>query len=194
MRVPEMKYIGIDLHSNNCVVSVADEEGRVVAEKRLPNDLAKIVGFLSPWKPELAGVVVESTYNWYWLVDGLQEAGFIVHLANTTAIKKYNGLKHSGDETDARHLAQTRISNVAADTANRVAFSRDRGPSNGCHRNAAMGRLRTGSCRAREWSKRTLPTSTASAVIDPQRAYRFGLLPEPSPGGRAPRVDFACRL
>jgi transposase len=28
-----------------------------------------------------------------------------VHLANTTAIKQYEGLKHSGDETDARHLA-----------------------------------------------------------------------------------------
>jgi hypothetical protein len=28
-----------------------------------------------------------------------------VHLANTTAIKQYDGLKHSGDETDARHLA-----------------------------------------------------------------------------------------
>ena len=55
--------------------------------------------------PELAGVVVESTFNWYWLVDGLQAAGHKVHLANTTAIKKYDGLKHSGDETDARHLA-----------------------------------------------------------------------------------------
>jgi len=50
-------------------------------------------------------VVVESTFNWYWLVDGLQAAGHKVHLANTTAIKKYDGLKHSGDETDARHLA-----------------------------------------------------------------------------------------
>jgi transposase len=28
-----------------------------------------------------------------------------VHLANTVAIKKYEGLKHSGDETDARYLA-----------------------------------------------------------------------------------------
>ena len=50
-------------------------------------------------------MVVESTFNWYWLVDGLQAAGYKVHLANTTAIKKYDGLKHSGDETDARHLA-----------------------------------------------------------------------------------------
>nr|WP_284507626.1 IS110 family transposase [Caballeronia sp. AZ7_KS35] len=61
--------------------------------------------FLAPWRTQLAGVVVESTYNWYWLVDGLQAAGLVVHLANTTAIKKYDGLKHSGDETDARYLA-----------------------------------------------------------------------------------------
>lgn len=100
-----MKYSGIDLHSNNSVVTVMDDNDRVVAEKRLPNDLAKIIGFLSPWREELAGVVVESTYNWYWLVDGLQEAGFVVKLANTGAIKKYDGLKHSGDEADARHLA-----------------------------------------------------------------------------------------
>jgi transposase len=100
-----MKYSGVDLHSNNSVVSVTDDEDRIVAEKRLPNDLAKILEFLAPWRGELVGVVVESTYNWYWLVDGLQEAGFVVHLANTTAIKKYDGLKHSGDETDARHLA-----------------------------------------------------------------------------------------
>jgi hypothetical protein len=100
-----MNYSGIDLHSNNSVVSVIDEADRVVAEKRLPNDLARILAFLAPWRAGLAGVVVESTFNWYWLVDGLQAAGFTVHLANTTAIRKYDGLKHSGDETDARYLA-----------------------------------------------------------------------------------------
>jgi transposase len=100
-----MKYCGIDLHSNNSVVSVVDEADHVVAEKRLPNDLEKIIGLMKPWQAELAGVVVESTFNWYWLVDGLKDAGFTVHLAQTTAIKKYSGLKHSGDETDARFLA-----------------------------------------------------------------------------------------
>ena len=100
-----MKYSGIDLHSNNSVVTVTDETDRVIAEKRLPNDLSKIVGFLQPWREEMFAVVVESTYNWYWLVDGLQEAGFVVKLANTGAIKKYDGLKHSGDEADARQLA-----------------------------------------------------------------------------------------
>jgi transposase len=86
-------------------VTVTDEKDRVVAEKRLPNELEKVLGLLLPWRDELAGVVVESTYNWYWLVDGLQAAGFEVRLANTVAIKKYEGLKHSGDEADARYLA-----------------------------------------------------------------------------------------
>ena len=100
-----MKYSGIDLHSNHSVVTVTDEGDRVVAEKRMPNELPKILALLAPWQDELAGVVVESTYNWYWLVDGLKAAGYKVHLANTSAIKKYEGLKHSGDEADARYLA-----------------------------------------------------------------------------------------
>ena len=100
-----MKYSGIDLHSNNSVVLVSDEGDRVVYSRRLPNELAKVLGALEPYREELAGVVVESTYNWYWLVDGLQEAGYRVHLANTAAMKRYDGLKHSDDETDAAHLA-----------------------------------------------------------------------------------------
>lgn len=99
------KYSGIDLHSNNSVVVITDEEARVLYQKRLPNSLQGILTALAPHREELAGVVVESTYNWYWLVDGLQENGYTVHLANTGAIKQYDGLKHSGDEADAAHLA-----------------------------------------------------------------------------------------
>ena len=58
-----------------------------------------------PYRDELAGVVVESTYNWYWLVDGLKALGFDVRLANTVALKQYNGLKYTDDKTDARYLA-----------------------------------------------------------------------------------------
>jgi transposase len=100
------KYSGIDLHSNNCVVLVSDEGDRVLYCKRLVNELTGILAALEPHREELTGVVVESTYNWYWLVDGLQEAGYRVHLANTAAMKQYEGLKRSGDESDAAHLAQ----------------------------------------------------------------------------------------
>src|SRR5450631_1579091 len=101
-----MKFSGIDLHSNNSVVVVSDEEDRIVYQKRLPNDLEQIRAALAPYREELSGVVVESTYNWYFLVDGLMDAGYRVHLANTTAIKKYEGLKYSGDFADAAYLAQ----------------------------------------------------------------------------------------
>lgn len=100
-----MKYCGIDLHSNNSVVMITDETDHVMYSKRLPNDLPQILAALEVHRAELSGIVVESTFNWYWLVDGLQEAGYRVHLANTTAIKQYDGLKHRGDESDARQLA-----------------------------------------------------------------------------------------
>jgi transposase len=51
-------------------------------------------------------VAVESTYNWYWLVDGLMDHGYAVRLVNTTAIPQYDGLKHGDDHSDALHLAQ----------------------------------------------------------------------------------------
>lgn len=100
-----MKYSGIDLHSTNSVVVVSDEADQVVCRRRAPNDLAVILATLAPYREELVGVVVESTYNWYWLVDGLQAAGYRVHLANTAAMKRYEGLKHSDDDTDAAYLA-----------------------------------------------------------------------------------------
>jgi transposase len=100
-----MKYCGIDLHSNNTFVVVTDETDKVLTSRRCPNELSRILALLAPHREELAGVAVESTYNWYWLVDGLMAGGYEVKLANTVAMKRYDGLKHSDDETDAAHLA-----------------------------------------------------------------------------------------
>ena len=98
-------YGAIDLHSSNNVTVVIDEQDRVVYQKRLPNELALIVKELSVYQSELEGIVVESTYNWYWLVDGLMDQGHRVHLANTAAIQQYEGLKYTDDHSDARWLA-----------------------------------------------------------------------------------------
>ena len=84
-----MLFCGIDLHSNNSVVVISDENDKVLYSRRHPNNPQQICAALSPYRSQLFGVVVESTFNWYWLVDGLQEAGYSVHLANTTAIKQY---------------------------------------------------------------------------------------------------------
>jgi transposase len=98
-------YAAIDLHSDNNVTVVIDEHDRVVYQKRLPNDLALILKEFSVYRTELQGIVVESTYNWYWLVDGLMEQGYRMHLANTAAIQQYEGLKYTDDHSDARWLA-----------------------------------------------------------------------------------------
>ena len=98
-------YCGIDLHSNNHVVVVIDEQDKRVFEKRLSNDLSLTLKALSPYRESLRGIAVESTFNWYWLVDGLQEYGYDLQLVNTAAVTQYDGLKYSGDHHDAFHLA-----------------------------------------------------------------------------------------
>lgn len=98
-------YGAIDLHSTNNVTVLIDEEDKIVYEKRLSNDLGLILKDLSVYQSRLEGLVVESTYNWYWLVDGLMEQGYKVHLANTAAIQQYEGLKYTDDHSDARWLA-----------------------------------------------------------------------------------------
>lgn len=99
-------YGGIDRHSNNSVIVLSDEVDRIVYRRRLPNDLSIILSELAPHREALVGLVVESTYNWYWLVDGLMAAGYAVHLANTAAIVQYAGLKYTNDESDAAWLAK----------------------------------------------------------------------------------------
>lgn len=98
-------YCGIDLHSNNHVVVVIDEEDRRILERRLGNDVSLTLRALEPYQSELAGVAVESTFNWYWLVDGLQAAGYPMRLVNTTAVQQYAGLKYTDDRYDAYWLA-----------------------------------------------------------------------------------------
>ena len=98
-------YCGIDLHSTNCWITIIDKERKVIREMKVGNDLETILRFLAPDRAEIEGIAVESTFNWYWLVDGLMDAGYQLHLTNTWAIKQYEGLKYTDDRHDARWLA-----------------------------------------------------------------------------------------
>lgn len=100
-------HCAVDLHGDNGFYAVVDEEGRRLLSKRLPNSLAEILMVLEPYRDRLEdGVVVESTYNWYWLVDGLSANGYKPRLANPAAAEQYNGLKNTDDKTDAFFLAE----------------------------------------------------------------------------------------
>lgn len=96
---------GIDLHSNNLFCGIVDLEGKRVFEKKLPCDLISVIEALKPFKNRMDTIAVESTYNWYWLVDGLQDHGYRTVLANPAAMQQYSGLKHGDDKSDAFFLA-----------------------------------------------------------------------------------------
>ncbi len=99
-------YVGMDLHSSNTYLGVLDHNLKRIFQKRVMNDLPLMLDTLEPFREELQGIAVESTYNWYWLVDGLMDAGYrAIHLANPCAVKQYEGLKYADDRHDAFWLA-----------------------------------------------------------------------------------------
>ena len=103
-------YCGIDLsardcHVWDCHVCVIDEQLKIVVQQKLRNELAKICQLLAPYKANLK-IVVESTFNWYWLIDGLQAEGFEVVLAHTLGLYLITGAKVKTDRRDAYSLAK----------------------------------------------------------------------------------------
>jgi len=99
-------YGGLDLHGDNVYLALMDAAFNRVFERRLPNDLTVILNALEPYQERLAGLVVESTYNWYWLVDGLQAQRYPAKLANPARMQENIGLKNASDRTDAFFLAK----------------------------------------------------------------------------------------
>ena len=99
-------YGGMDLHGDNVFCTLMDGAYRPVFERRLPNEMPTILAALAPYRERLGGIAVESTYNWYWLVDGLQAQRYPVRLANPARMQENIGLKSANDKTDARFLAK----------------------------------------------------------------------------------------
>ena len=99
-------YTGFDLHSSSSYLGIIDEDGKRIWKKKLRNDPILISKTLRRFKKDIDGIVVESTYNWYWAVDLMIEEGYHVHLANPSRIQQYSGLKHADDEHDAFWLAE----------------------------------------------------------------------------------------
>jgi len=99
-------YCGIDLHSSNCCLGIRDQTGKRLFYRRVKNDLKLILKHLEPFRMSMESMTVESTYNWYWLVDGLIANGYNVKLANPGAIQQYSGLKNTDDKSDSFWLAE----------------------------------------------------------------------------------------
>jgi transposase len=98
-------YCGIDLSARESQICVIDKGVKKVLEVKVPNKLEHIKQLLAPYKADLQ-IVVESTFNWYWLVDGLQAAGYNVVLAHTLGLHMITAAKVKTDRRDAFALAK----------------------------------------------------------------------------------------
>src|SRR6266511_843051 len=88
------------------LIAGMDMDSKRVAHQKVECRLSEVVKFLAPYKKRLEQVAVESTYNWYWLVDGLQALRYPVVLANPAGMEQYSGIKHADDTNDAFFLAE----------------------------------------------------------------------------------------
>ena len=103
---------GIDLHGNNLVIGLVDQDGQRLKHQKLACDLKLVDAFQAPYKAQTKSLAVESTFNWYWLVDGLRALGYPVVLANPAEIEQYSGIKHADDKNDAYFLAELQRLNI----------------------------------------------------------------------------------
>jgi transposase len=94
------------------MIGIVDQSGRRLKHQKLDCNLKAIVRFLAPFKARLESIAVESTYNWYWLVDGLRALSYPVVLANPAKIDQYSGIKHADDKNDAFFLAELQRLNI----------------------------------------------------------------------------------
>ncbi len=99
-------YVGADLHGNNVFLSICDKDGLFVFRKRVKTRLDAVKAALDPYWDRIAVLGVESTFNWYWFVDGLRELGCNVKLGNPAKMAQYSGIKVTNDLTDADWLAE----------------------------------------------------------------------------------------
>jgi len=97
---------GIDLHGNNLVIALIEQDGKRLMHRKLECDRQQVLGLVKPYQKQLESRAVEPWFNGYWLVDGLREAGYLIALANPAKIEQYNGIKHADDKHDAFHLAE----------------------------------------------------------------------------------------
>ena len=151
-------YCGIDLHSRNNYLAILNERRKLVEEGRLDNDLGVVSAALEPYREEIAGIAVESTYNWYWLVDGLMELGYRLHLANTNKAQQYKGLKYADDRHDARWLALMLLLGILPEG---YIYPREERPLRDlCRRRAFLVNKRSSRC-----CSRTRGSGSASAAL-----------------------------
>ncbi len=97
-------YAGIDYHKKFSMVTLGNQQGKVVSTERLLNDKELIQKFFSQY-PGIE-CAVESCRGYEWFIDYLKELGLVVHLVNPYRTKLIAQSRCKTDKVDSKILME----------------------------------------------------------------------------------------
>ncbi len=107
-----MVYVGVDLHRKTSHVAVLDEDGALLASRRIPSRPEEFVRVFGELEAQPVGVAFEATYGWGWFADLLSDVGIPAHMAHPLATKAISSARVKNDRVDAKTLAHLLRTNL----------------------------------------------------------------------------------
>lgn len=104
VKISSEYYCGVDLHARTIYICVMNRDGKILLTRNITNNFNIFKGFMESFLPDLA-VGCESTYNYYWLLDGCTEAEIPFYLGHALYMKAISGNKKKNDPLDAKTIA-----------------------------------------------------------------------------------------
>jgi transposase len=100
-------FVGMDVHKNYLQIAVLNENGKVLDNSRVDNDLSKIAKFFDrlDHNRKSTKIVMESSGLWYNIYEYLTKRHFDVRLSNPTKTRAIASAKIKTDKLDAIKLA-----------------------------------------------------------------------------------------
>jgi transposase len=98
-------YIGDDAHKKYSLFTVLDDTGKFILRERVEHEREGYRAFLRNLPP-CSEIALETTGNYYWMIEEIEQAGHIAWLTHARKAKLMNGQINKTDKLDAEGLAR----------------------------------------------------------------------------------------
>jgi transposase len=98
-----MQFVAFDAHKHYTLAVVENPDGHTVREQRILHTRGALRTFLEGCERG-SPVAVETTGNWYWIVDEIEAAGCVPRLVHARKAKLMMGMINKTDRLDAHGL------------------------------------------------------------------------------------------
>jgi transposase len=95
-----MLYLGVDLHKRSCWVTVLDQDGHELEQRKLSTERATLLEYFGKL-PKPAKAAVEATFNWYYFLSVVEPLGIELHLVHPQKTKAIASARIKHDKLDS---------------------------------------------------------------------------------------------